>query len=57
MKVSELMAKLSQFAPDEEIKVYVSDDNPLYDDGHVISNVYQIQGHDNVSGVQLEILT
>ena len=57
MTVSELMAKLSQFAPDEEIKAYMSDENPLYDDGYVISNVYQILGHDKVSGVHLEVLT
>ena len=58
MKVSELMAKLSQFAPDEEIKAYMSDEHPFYNDGYVISNdVNQILRHDKVSGVYLEILT
>ena len=57
MKISELMAKLSQFAPEEEIHAHMTDDNPLYDDGYAISNVYQILGHDKVSGVYLEILT
>ena len=55
MKVSELMAKLSQFTPDEEIKVHTVVENPMRGAGFNIGNVYQIIRHDNASGVYIEI--
>ena len=55
MTVSELMAKLSQFAPDDEVKVHTVVENPMRGAGFNIGNVYQIIGHDKASGVYIEI--
>lgn len=54
MTVVELIERLKNFSPDAEVKVVYQGDNPFLT-ANPIGEIYEIKGHNEGSGVYLEI--
>ena len=55
MTVSESIQNLNQYSANEEVEVIPSDCNLISRAGYSISNIYAIQGHNDASGVYIEV--
>ena len=55
MTVKELIEKLQQFSPEAEVKAVFQGDNPFNGELSCISEIYEIKGHQQRSGVYLEM--
>ena len=54
MTVVEIIKRLKNFSPDAEVKVVYQGDNPFLT-ANPIGEIYEIKGHNEDSGVYLEI--
>ena len=54
MTVVEIIKRLKNFSPDAEVKVVYQGDNPFLT-ANPIGEIYEIKGHNEGSGVYLEI--